>query len=256
MFSAKEKIKKSNNLFWRKNQWKNRAASEVVGTLLLVTIAVSLFALLAIVTFTMPSIFFSDPTPSTNIVGRVEGNTVVFEHYGGRPLPLDTKITVMFAETPMIMTVGDILDSAAKADGEWNIGEKIVIVNNDPNLPIMLINAIIRDTASNTVVMRGVIQEGSQAVNPIAVTLHADSISTNTICSMTFDTILVQEKYVLNISRLLYTSRIIALLGIQLAGYRCLIAMDHIISIWLVYMKIQSISIKPGFNIIRLQMQL
>ncbi len=180
MFSAKEKIKKSNNLFWRKNQWKNRAASEVVGTLLLVTIAVSLFALLAIVTFTMPSIFFSDPTPSTNIVGRVEGNTVVFEHYGGRPLPLDTKITVMFAETPMIMTVGDILDSAAKADGEWNIGEKIVIVNNDPNLPIMLINAIIRDTASNTVVMRGVIQEGSQAVNPIAVTLHADSISTNT----------------------------------------------------------------------------
>lgn len=180
MFNKKEKLKIYNNFFRRKNQRKNRAASEVVGTLLLVSIGVSLFALLAVVTFTMPSVFFSEPTPSTNIIGRVEGNTVVFEHYGGRPLPLDTKITVMFAETPMILKVGDILDSVSKADGEWNIGEKIVIVNNDPNLPIMLINAIISDTASNTVVMRGVLQEGSQAVNPIAITLHADSITTNT----------------------------------------------------------------------------
>jgi hypothetical protein len=180
MLNAKEKLESHTNLFWRKNQWKNRAASEVVGTLLLVGIGVSLFALLSIVTFTMPSIFFSDPTPSTNIIGRVEGNTVVFEHYGGRALPLDTKIMVMFAEIPYIVTVGDVLDSSSKTDGQWNIGEKIVIVNNDPNLPIMLINVIITDTQSNTVVMRGVLQEGSQAVNPIAVTLHADSITTNT----------------------------------------------------------------------------
>jgi len=174
----KQKIKN------KKNDSPNRrritGASEVVGTLLLVSIGVSLFALLAIVTFTLPSIFFSEPTPSTNIIGRVEANTVVFEHYGGRPLPLDTKITVMFAETPMIMTVGDLLDASSKADGQWNIGEKIIIVNNDPNLPIMLINAMITDTQSNTVVMRGVIQEGSQAVNPIAITLHADTITTNT----------------------------------------------------------------------------
>ena len=180
MFNAKEKLKKCNNLFLRKNQRKNRAASEVVGTLLLVSIGVSLFALLAVVTFTMPSIFFSDPTPSTNIIGRVDGNTVVFDHYGGRPLPLDTKITVMFAETPVTMTVGDLLDASSKIDGQWNIGERIVIVNNDPNLPIMLINVLITDTASNTVVMRGVLQEGSQAVNPIAVTLHADTITTST----------------------------------------------------------------------------
>jgi hypothetical protein len=180
MLNAKEKLESPTKFFWRKNQWKNRAASEVVGTLLLVGIGVSLFVLLSIVTFTMPSIFFSEPTPSTNIIGRVEGNTVVFEHYGGQALPLDTKITVMFAETPFIVTVGDVLDSSSKTDGEWNIGEKIVIVNNDPNLPIMLINVIITDTKSNAVVMRGVIQEGSQAVNPVAVTLNAGSITTNT----------------------------------------------------------------------------
>jgi len=176
----KNNQKSYTNYSSRKNRWKSAGASEVVGTLLLVSIGVSLFALLAVVTFTMPSVFFSEPTPSTNIIGRVVGNTVVFEHYGGRSLPLDTKITVMFAEIPMVMMVGDLLDPASKADGEWNIGEKIVIVNNDPNLPIMLINAIISDTASNTIVMRGVIQEGSQAVNPVAITLHADTITTNT----------------------------------------------------------------------------
>ena len=44
----------------------------------------------------------------------------------------------------------------------------------------MQISVIITDKASNSVVMRGVLQEGSQSVNPIAVTLNADSITTNT----------------------------------------------------------------------------
>jgi hypothetical protein len=180
MIEKKSILSSCKDFFKRKNKRIHAGASEVVGTLLLVSIGVSLFALLAVVTFTMPSLFFSEPTPSTNIIGRVVDNTVVFEHYGGRPLSLDTKITVMFAETPMVMTVGDLLDSASKADGMWNIGEKIIIVNNDPNLPIMSINAVISDPQSNTVVMRGVLQEGSQAVNPVAITLNADTITPNT----------------------------------------------------------------------------
>lgn len=169
-----------NNLLGKKNQRKNKAASEVLGTLLLIGIGVSLFVLLAIVTISLPSVFFSDPTPSVNIIGMMKGNSVVFEHHGGQAIPLDTEITVMFAETPVVMTVGDVLDSASKADGEWNIGEKIVIPYNNPNLPIMQISVTITDKASNSVIMRGVLQEGSQGVNPIAVTLNADSITTNT----------------------------------------------------------------------------
>jgi hypothetical protein len=180
MIKAIRELNICNNLFGKKNQRRNEAVSEVLGTLLLIGIGVSLFVLLAIVTFSMPSVFFSDTPPSVNIIGRIEGNSVVFEHHGGESMPLDTEITVMFAETPVVMKVGDVLDSASKADGEWNIGEKIVILNNNPNLPIMQISVTITDKASNTVVMRGVLQEGSQAVNPIAVTLNADSITTNT----------------------------------------------------------------------------
>lgn len=164
----------------RKNQRKNRAASEVVGTLLLIGIGIALFALLAIVTITLPSIFFSTPTPAVNIIGTVEGDSVIFEHHGGQSVLLDTKITIMFAETPYVTSVNNALDSVSKADGEWNIGERIVIHNNNPNLPIMQITVTIVDTASNSVIMQGILQEGSQAVNPIAVTLNADTITTDT----------------------------------------------------------------------------
>lgn len=166
--------------FGKKNPRRHIAVSEVVGTILLIGIGVSIFALLSIATFTMPDIFFSEPTPAVSIIGRVEGNAVVFEHQGGQGLSLDTEITVWFAETSMVTTVGDLLSAGDKADGEWNIGEKIIITNNDPNLPIMQISAIITDKKSNSAVMRGIIQEGSQAVEPVAVTLHADTITTDT----------------------------------------------------------------------------
>jgi hypothetical protein len=176
--NQKEKKRQSQGRFHGKNNNRRcRGASEVIGTLLLVGIGVSLFTLLSLVTFTMPSVFFSDPTPSVNIIGRIQGNSVVFEHYGGPSISLDAEITIMFAETRVVMTVGDALDAASKADGVWNIGEELIIPHNDPNLPIMAVSVVITDKTSNTVIMRGVLQEGSQAVNPIAVTLQVDSIT-------------------------------------------------------------------------------
>jgi hypothetical protein len=151
-----------------------------VGTLLLIVIGISLFALLALVTISLPSIFFSNPTPAVNIIGTVENGSVVFEHHGGMSVPLDSRITIMFAETPYVTTVGNVLDAQSKADGEWNIGEKIIIPYTNPNLPIMQITAVITDTGSNSIIMRGVLQEGSQIVLPVATTLYANSITPNT----------------------------------------------------------------------------
>ncbi|HVQ00704.1 MAG TPA: type IV pilin [Candidatus Thermoplasmatota archaeon] len=164
----------------RRNQRKAKAVSEVVGTLLLIGIVVSLFVLLSFITFTLPQIFFSKPTPSVNIIGNVEGNGIVLEHHGGQSIPLDAEIRIMFAETPVVTTVGNVLDSKYKMNGAWDIGEKIFIPYNDPNLPIMQISIIITDKASNSVFMRGILQSGSQSVIPIATTLNAYAITTNT----------------------------------------------------------------------------
>jgi hypothetical protein len=175
-----KKFGTSNYLFRGKNQRKTKAASEVVGTLLLIVIGIALFSLLALVTVTLPTIFFSNPTPAVNIVGTVENGVVVFEHHGGMPVALDSRITIMFAETPYVTTVGNVLDAQSKADGAWTIGEKIIIPYTNPNLPIMQISAVIVDRASNSIIMRGILQEGSQIVLPVATTLNADSITPNT----------------------------------------------------------------------------
>lgn len=180
MKRVKAKYSINSTSFRKKNLRRHTAVSEVVGTILLIAIGVSIFALLSIATFTMPDIFFSEPTPAVSIIGRVEGNAVIFEHQGGQGLSLDTEITVWFAETSFVTTVGDLLSAEDKADGEWNIGEKIIITNNDPNLPIMQISAMITDKKSNSAVMRGILQLGSQEVQPVAVTLQADTITTDT----------------------------------------------------------------------------
>jgi hypothetical protein len=78
MLKSLRDLKGCNVCFWKKNQRKDKAASEVLGTLLLIGIGVSLFVLLAIVTISMPSVFFSDPTPPVNIIGRIETNSVIF----------------------------------------------------------------------------------------------------------------------------------------------------------------------------------
>lgn len=180
MFGVRKNIRIQSKYFGKRFLRRTSAVSEVVGTILLIGIGVSIFALLSIATFTMPDLFFSEPTPSVSIIGRIEGNAVIFEHQGGQGLSLDTEITVWFAETSVVTTVGSLLSPADKADGEWNIGEKIIITNNNPNLPIMQISAMITDKKSNSAVFRGLLQEGSSAVQPVAVTLHSNTITTNT----------------------------------------------------------------------------
>jgi hypothetical protein len=175
-----KKSRKYNIIIQKCCQRKTNAVSEVVGTLLLIAIAIALFALLAFIAITLPYIFLSSPTPSVNIIGMVEGNGIVLEHYGGQSIPLDAEIRVSFAETPVYTTVNNVLDAKGKADKEWNIGEKVFIPYNDPNLPIMRITILITDRSTNAVLMRGILQEGSESVIPIATTLNADSITTNT----------------------------------------------------------------------------
>jgi len=180
MKAMRKKLSSCAILINQRAQRNTNAVSEVVGTLLLIVIAVSLFVMLAFISINLPSIIFSNPTPSANIIGMVQGSGIVLEHYGGQPIPLDAEIRIMFAETPVVTTVGSVLDPKYKTDGVWNIAEKIFIPYNDTNLPLMQVTVTIVDKASNSVLMRGILQEGSQSVIPIAVTLNANSVTTNT----------------------------------------------------------------------------
>ena len=68
-----------------KSNRSDKAVSEVVGTTLLLSMAVALFAILPIVVFSYP---FSPAPSSVNIVATVESKNVILEHRGGESLDL------------------------------------------------------------------------------------------------------------------------------------------------------------------------
>ena len=100
----------------------NRAVSEIIGTMLLLLIAISVFSL----------IYFqvlSDEGPENKTIvkigGRIEGTNVVLEHQGGEPLELDTEISITIGGIKYEGPVGNWLDDKNE-DGVWNMGERML----------------------------------------------------------------------------------------------------------------------------------
>lgn len=103
----------------------NDMVSEVIGTVVLLGIAVAVFSTMYVMVISSPS-----PPSSTivNLVGTVEGNNIIIEHRGGESLGLDSKITISIGSEVKQICIGDenYLDDDAKKDGMWNVGEKLV----------------------------------------------------------------------------------------------------------------------------------
>ena len=70
-----------------KDNRKNMAVSDVVGTVLLLGITVALFSTLCVGVLSYP---FSPSEPAVNIVGTRVGDYLILEHRGGEALSLDT----------------------------------------------------------------------------------------------------------------------------------------------------------------------
>ena len=106
------------------NQFKNsRAVSELVGSILLFGMVVSVMGIIYINVLSTPP-----PTnpPNVTIIGYVENNNLVLEHQRGDSLNLDTMITIKMEIENETFSIRDYLDVDAKEDGEWNIGEKVI----------------------------------------------------------------------------------------------------------------------------------
>jgi len=155
------------------NKSKNQAVSEVLGTILLLAISVSLFSVVYIAVF---SIHPSSPQPSSNIVGCIEKNKIIFEHRSGDPLSLDTKILLNIGGNKIEITVGQFLEDA-NGDGLWSIGERLVY--NETDLESLQAEAMIIDTKSNTVVMQGILKEGVTIENPYVITKPAEYVGSH-----------------------------------------------------------------------------
>jgi len=138
----------------------NDAVSEVLGTVLLLGMTVSMFSLLS---FTVLSYPFNPSPPSVNLVGYFGGTNnmtgetnVTVEHYGGESLDIiTTKVMVIIQGT---FTNVDITDSLNDSNNNnlWDIGEKLV---HSVNVTGKQVEVTVVDTKSNSIIMSGILQE-------------------------------------------------------------------------------------------------
>jgi len=150
------------------NKRMGKAVSEIVGTILLLLIAVAILSsvYMYVLSYPLPS-----PASYARIAGTLEGRNrrdtglgtyeeecdIVLIHRGGESLPLDSKILITIGSTVDNITIGDCLDSKSKEDGKWNVGEQLVFQCRDvTNLQIKI---IVIDTVSDSVIFMGIFQD-------------------------------------------------------------------------------------------------
>ena len=131
----------------------NKAVSEIVGTLLLLGISISLFSAIYL---SVSTIYPSSTRPSVNLICSVEKNKIIIEHRGGKTLDLDTKLTVTIDGANEKFTVGDYMNNESRDNGLWNIGEQVVLPVGD--ITDMNVSLSVVDVHSNSIIMMVVLQ--------------------------------------------------------------------------------------------------
>ncbi len=141
-----------------------KGVSEIVGTILLLGMAIALFVGVHIVALNV--IPYSPNSPSVRISGEIVYNEITekydkiyLQHNGGDSLPLDTKIIFSEYGGEQIGPTLNISDFNYTTDigKEWNIGE--VIYHNDPNFYDNKIQMIIIDIETNSIIAQDIFQE-------------------------------------------------------------------------------------------------
>jgi hypothetical protein len=159
------------------------AVSEIMGTILLLSISITLLTVFYIVVLhnaTNPTNTF---IPSVNIVGEIQGKNVILEHRGGLSVNSNATVTVTIAGTSYHFTVKDYLNDT-NHNGKWDIGERVVYQPAGyTSLLNLEISLVVVDPSINTVLMHGLIQEGEkgdvpyvQTMSPINVMPHSASL--------------------------------------------------------------------------------
>ncbi len=161
----------------------HRAVSEIIGTILLLGISVSLFSVVYIFVLTVP---YSPPTPSVNIICQIDDGNIILSHYGGKALNLDSKIVLIVDGQPIdSITAGDYLYNDFNGDGLWSMGEKVVfsyasLVSGGEQIEVNIL-----DTGSNSLVLTGTLQEEIDSV--LSICTSVDAINPYELTSSPFD---------------------------------------------------------------------
>jgi len=130
-----------------------KGVSEIVGVILMLGMAIALFAVVYIIA--MDVIPYTPAAPSVRISGEIKNDTIYLQHNGGDSLSLDTKIFFSYDgnKTPIKnYTVNYYITS-----GKWDISEMLEF--SDPRFNNSRIQMIIIDVESNSIIVQDVFKE-------------------------------------------------------------------------------------------------
>jgi len=134
------------------------AVSEVLGTILLLGISVTVFSAVYATFLSVPE---SPSTPAVTIIGSIEDNDLIFEHRGGDKINLDSEIIIIpDGGTSERYIIDDLIEDEYKNQG-WNIGERIIFpLDTFPAYErFSQVEVIIVDRNSRSIIMMGNVQE-------------------------------------------------------------------------------------------------
>jgi hypothetical protein len=154
------------------DQRSNKAISEIIATILLLSISLSLLCVVYLLVFsnaTSPST--TTHVSSAQLIASADEKNVYLENKGGVPLSLNTKLVITVGGQDFFLLAKDcIVDS--NGDGLWSIGEQIQF--DPPSVESLFglevrISVINPDT--NSMIMAGLVQEGARGDSPYVQTL-------------------------------------------------------------------------------------
>jgi len=155
---------------------REQAVSEIVGTLILITIAISVFSAISLIVLNPWSNFSDISPPRITIVGFIHNNSVIFEHQGGVPVDTKSRITVTISGVPDTFRISDFnywIDD--NGDGFWTVGERVVYPGG--NLQGKQVTGVIVDVEKNCIIFDKIVQKGTSVFAPFITVLPPDDVS-------------------------------------------------------------------------------
>ena len=156
-----------NGKWKKKRKLKNDAVSEIIGTVVLLAVAVASFSVLYV---TLSATLVTEDSAQVNVIGYIEGNNIVLEHQGGDTLKDNTKIDFVIGGRSQSFTLTSSNDNFTFYDGnnngEWDVGEKITFSSSE-SFSGLAVDTSVVDTAGNTALFIGSLQEGDTNATPV-----------------------------------------------------------------------------------------
>ena len=99
------------------------AVSEILGTILLLSIVVGIFGLIYVNVFGYE---FNEMKPTTTLVTSIEEDLLVVEHIGGNPISADSRIFIDIDGVQTNYSLNSLMDAQDVSDNLLSIGEKVI----------------------------------------------------------------------------------------------------------------------------------